>query len=261
MNTRAIWQGQLKIRKHELAVKLYSALQDRQIHFHLLHRRDRTRVQQRMVDTETGKAVPLSEARKAFEAEPGLYVEVTEEEVERSLPKPHRLVNVSSFVPISAIDPSLYDHPYFLGPAEESATDYFGLAQALANKKNAGLASWVMRKHSYRGILTSQDGYLMLITLRLAQEVIPIGQLEAPQGSTTTAKEKDLAGKLIEELSGTFLSSDYRDLYQDRIHELIESKRTGKKLKRKRVPRRVQEKSLTDALEKSLRAVSARRRS
>ena len=72
MTTRPIWQGSLKIRKNELPVKLYSAVQDRQIHFHLLHRRDRTRVQQRMVDAETGKAVPLSEAQKAFEAEPGL---------------------------------------------------------------------------------------------------------------------------------------------------------------------------------------------
>jgi hypothetical protein len=45
MNTRAIWQGNLKIRKLELPVKLYSAVQDRQVHFHLLHRRDRTRVQ------------------------------------------------------------------------------------------------------------------------------------------------------------------------------------------------------------------------
>ena len=45
MTARSIWQGNLSVQKHEIAVKLYSAVVDRQIHFHLLHKRDRTRVQ------------------------------------------------------------------------------------------------------------------------------------------------------------------------------------------------------------------------
>ncbi len=83
MTARAIWQGTLVIQKHKLAVKLYSAVLDRQVHFHLLHKRDRTRVQQRMVDAETGEPVALEDARKAFEVEPGLYVAVTAEEIEQ----------------------------------------------------------------------------------------------------------------------------------------------------------------------------------
>jgi DNA end-binding protein Ku len=262
MIARAIWQGSLKIQKHALPVKLYSAVQDRQIHFHLLHRRDRTRVEQRMVDAKTGKAVPSGEARKAFEAEPGVYVTVTPEEIERSQPEPGRTVIVSRFVPVSVIDPLLYDRPYFLGPGDESPIDYFGLAQALATKKKAGVASWVMRKHSYHGILTSAYGYLVLITLRMAKQVIPSSELEPPAGPAVTAKEKDLAAKLVEELSSTFDPDLYHDQYQQRIRELIDAKRTGKKMKRKPAPPRAAGgRSLTDALEKSLRAASSRRRS
>ena len=190
MSARAIWQGTLKIGKHEIAVKFYSAVVDRQTHFHLLHKKDRARVEQHMVDTETGETVPFSEARKAFEAEPGLFVEVTHEEIERTVPKPAREVKVSRCVPSDAIDLQLFDRPYFLGPDAGSIAAYFALAHALERKKAAGVAAWTMRKHSYLGALIHQQGYLMMITLRHADEVIPVSQLDPPAGTGARAQGK-----------------------------------------------------------------------
>ena len=65
---RSIWQGTLIVQKHEIAVKFYSAVEDRQTHFHLLHKRDRTRVQQRMVDADTEKPVPLDETGRPLKS-------------------------------------------------------------------------------------------------------------------------------------------------------------------------------------------------
>jgi DNA end-binding protein Ku len=259
VTARSIWQGKLTMQKHEIAVKVYSAVLDRQIHFHLLHKRDRTRVQQRMVDAETERPVPLDETRKAFEAEPGLYVALTSEEIERSVPEPSREIGIRCFLPAHVIDPQLFDRPYYLGPAEDSRTDYFALAQALDRKKSAGLASWVMRKHSYVGALIAQQEYLILITLRHAEEVIPVSQLDPPPGRPLEPKEKDLAEKLIEALSGPFRPEAYHDEYQERIRELIDAKRAGKKVKPKRAARRRREGSLADALRASLKGASANR--
>jgi DNA end-binding protein Ku len=260
VSARSIWQGTLTVQKHEIAVKVYSAVEDRQVHFHLLHKRDKTRVQQRMVDPETGEPVPLEEARKAFEVEPGLYVALTRDEIERSAPKPRRDILVSQFVPIRAIDPHLFDRPYYLGPGADSATDYFALAQALDKKKFAGIATWVMRHHSYVGALIAEQNYLMLITLRHADEVIAVSQLAPPQGGALGAKEKVLAVRLVEALSGQFDPAAYNDEYQERIRELVEAKRAGKKLKPKRVRRRRTEGSLADSLQASLKKASATRR-
>ena len=69
----------------------------------------------------------------------------------------------------------------------------------------------------------------MMITLRHADEVIPVRQLDPPQGGTLEPKERELAGKLIEALSGQFDPEAYRDEYQERIRELIDAKRAGKK--------------------------------
>ena len=259
MTARAIWQGTLHIQKLEVRVKLYSAVLDRQVHFHLLHKRDRTRVQQQMVDSETGKPVALEQARKAFEVEPGLYVAVTPEEIERSIPEANRSVRISRFVPTHAIEPQLFDRPYYLGPAGDSEEDYFALAQAIDRKKRAGIASWIMRKNFYTGALVAHQGYLMLITLRHADEVIPVSHLDPPQGRALEPKEKDMAEKLIEALSGQFQPDAYHDEYQQRIHELIKAKQSGKRLKPKRAPRRAREGSLADSLRASLKRVAANR--
>ena len=259
MTARAIWQGALKIQKHEIPVKLYSAVLDRQIHFHLLHKHDRTRVEQRMVDSETEKPVSPDQTRKAFEAESGVYIAVTSEEIEQSVPEPSREVTVSRFVPAEAIDPELYDRPYYLGPAGDGETDYFALAQAIEKKKTAGFATWVMRKHAYVGALIAQQGYLMLITLRHAEEVIPVTELEPPQGRALEPKERELAKKLIETLSGHFQPDAFHDEYQKRVHELIEAKRSGKKLKPKRAAPRRGQGSLADSLQASLKRAGANR--
>jgi DNA end-binding protein Ku len=252
LSARAIWQGMLKLKTQEVGVKLYSAVEDRQIHFHLLHKRDKTRVRQRMVDAETDEPVAMDETRRAFEAGPGVFVVVTDEEAERSMPEASREVRIGRFVPVGAVDPRLFDRPYHLGPASEDATDYFALAAALSGKQRVGIASWVMRKHSYVGALMAWRGYLMLITLRHADEVIAASSLEAPEGATLEPKERDLAGKLIEALSGDFEPEAYHDHYQERVHELIDAKRAGKKVRPKKVVQKREPGSLAESLRLSV---------
>ncbi len=153
----------------------------------------------------------------------------------------------------------MFNRPYYLGPAGDSETDYFALAQALERKKRAGIASWIMRKHSYVGALLAQQGYLMLVTLRHADEVIPVSHLEPPQGRALEPKEKDMAEKLIEALSGQFQPDAYHDEFQQRIHELIEAKQSGKQPKPKRAPAAAREGSLAESLRASLKRVAANR--
>ena len=123
-----------------------------------------------------------------------------------------------------------------------------------------GIATWVMRKHSYAGALIAQHGYLMVITLRHATEVIPPGQLEPPQGRPLTSKESDMARSLIKALSERFQPEKYHDEYEARIRELVAAKQAGKRIKPKRLQRRRQGDSLEASLRASLEGLSARRR-
>ena len=56
MAARAIWKGNLKLDSAKVPVKLYSAVQDQTVRFHILDLKSKMRVKQHMVEAETGEA-------------------------------------------------------------------------------------------------------------------------------------------------------------------------------------------------------------
>ncbi|MHB1170421.1 MAG: non-homologous end joining protein Ku [Longimicrobiales bacterium] len=257
MAARAIWKGVLALGSTEVPVKLYSAVEPRKVSFRLLHERDREPLKQRMVDPETEEAVEYKEARRGYPTEDGRVVILDADELDELEPEPSRQIEMTRFVPQSAVDPHWYDRPYWLGP-DGSTEDYFALAAALEDSDRVGIAKWVMRKKEYVGALRAEDGYLMLVTMRHAGEVVSADALQPPGGRKLDSRELKMAEQLVEALTGEFEPEQYRDEYAARVMELVEAKAKGKKLPKKRARRKAaDDESLADALEKSLKAARA----
>ena len=181
MAARAIWKGELKLNSTKVPVKLYSAVVDKTVHFHILEERTQSRVKQHMVNPETNEEVPNEEIQKGYQVEPGTFVILDEEELQKLEPEASREIEITQFVPPAEIPPEYFDRPYYLGPdGDESA--YFALAEALQNKEREGVARWVMRKQPYVGALRAEDNHLMLFTLRNAEEVLSAKDLPRPSG-------------------------------------------------------------------------------
>src|SRR5262245_7766271 len=134
MTARAIWKGELKLDATKVPVKLYSALKDQTVRFHLLEEKSKTRVKQHMVEPDSGKEVANEEIQKGFEVEPGTFVILEAEELEKLQPQASREIELTQFVPQQKIPPEFYDRPYYLGPDGDQA-GYFALAEALKNKE------------------------------------------------------------------------------------------------------------------------------
>lgn len=251
---RAIWKGELRTGGETIPVHLYSAVQDKAIHFHLLEARTGKRVRQHMVDPETGKEVPREQMRKGYALEPGVFVVIEPDEFQSVQPKPSRDIEILSFVPSGLITHQWYDRPYYLGP-ESDAGRYFALAAALENQKREGLARWVMRDKEYLGALRVKDGYLVLIALHYAEEVLSARELPRPAGRPSDPREIQMAEQLISVLEDKFNAADYRDEYRDRVLHYIEEKARGQKPKLAVVQKkRPAGASLTDVLAASLKA-------
>ncbi|HEX6178039.1 MAG TPA: Ku protein, partial [Thermoanaerobaculia bacterium] len=232
MAARAIWKGVIKIGRTTLPVKLYSAVTDRTIHFRLLHKTDKAPVAQKMVSSDSGEEVPYEETQKAYPLGRGRLVLLEDEELEKLEPEPSRDIEVTRFVNRADIDHRWYERPYYLGPDGDGAA-YFALAQALENKEKEGIARWVMRKKEYVGALTAKDGYLFLIALRHAEEVIDAEALKPPQGRALEKREIAMAQQLVSALSARFDPTQYRDEYRARVMELIETRARGGKVQLK----------------------------
>lgn len=259
MAARAIWKGVIKVGTSKVPVKLYSAVKDSSIRFRLLHKKDLEPVRQQMVHPETAEPVAAAEMRMAYPAGRDQLVILSDEELEQLEPEPSRDIEIDRFVKPEEIDHRWYERSYYLGP-DNSCDAYFALAAALERSGREGVAKWVMRNRSYIGALRAENGYLVLIALRHAEEVIAADALEAPGGRALEKREVRMAEQLISALEGQFDPADYRDEYRDRVMELIEIKARGGKAKVKKFrPRPKAEKSLDRALEASLESVGKRR--
>jgi DNA end-binding protein Ku len=113
----------------------------------------------------------------------------------------------------------------------------------------------VMRKKAYHGVLRANDGYLSLITLRHAGEVVEARELPHPTGRAHNQKELDMAEQLIESYTAEADLGSFKDEFRARVMELIEKKAEGKRPRLKRVPVKTEESSLADALARSLKSV------
>jgi len=162
-------------------------------------------------------------------------------------------IEVEHFVPEGQIAHQFYDRPYYLGP-DGDTKGYFAFAEAISRSGREGLARWVMRKKEYVGALRSRDGYLLLITLRHAEEVLSARELPAPAGKAPDAREIKMAEQLVATLQDEFRAEDYTDDYRERVLNYIEAKAKGRKPKLQAIPKRNEPASLADVLAASLKA-------
>ena len=258
MPARAIWKGVLHIGPEKLAVKLYSAVQDRSVHFHILESKTGQPVKQIMIDPDSGKEIAKGEIQRGVEIEPGTFVVLNPEEQKQLEPEPSRDIQVLSFIAPKKINDQWYERPYYLGPDEDDSGAYFALAQALADNQREGLASWVMRNKRYTGALRANDGYLMLVTLRHAEEVLSAQQLPKPAGRPLDEREIKMAQQLVSVLEAPFQAEDFRDEYRDRVMQFIEAKAKGRSPKLTVVKKKPATTSLLDALSASLKNASSK---
>jgi DNA end-binding protein Ku len=257
MTARAIWKGELKLDSTKVPVKLYSAVKDQTVRFHILDQKSKTRVKQHMVEPG-GQEVTNEEVRKGFEVETGTFVILEKEELEKLAPEESREIEITQFVPPEEIPPEYYDRPYYLGP-DGDQTAYFALAEALKNQEKEGVARWVMRKQPYVGALRAEDGHLLLFTLRHAEEVLSAKDLPHPAGRAPDRKELTMAKQLVEMLKGEFDPKDYQDEYRERVMEFVEKKAKGHKPRLHLVKTKRKTTSLDKVLSKSIEALKKKK--
>ncbi len=212
---RAIWKGRLVIGKEHLPVRMYSAIQDTKVHFHLLDKHGLAPVHQRIVRKTDHEEVAKDEQRKAFPLDADRAVVLTAEELDALEPKESRDVEVLRFVSPSLLGDQWFERPYYFGPDnDKDEKDYFALAHALSSEKVIGICRWAMRNSRYLGALTPFDGYLVMVTLRRAEQILAVPEVQMPQ--KPNEKELKMAAQLVETIAGEFDASAWQDERADR---------------------------------------------
>jgi DNA end-binding protein Ku len=265
MPPRALWTGSISFGLVNVPVRLYSAVQEHDLHFNFVHEPDGSRIGYEKICKAEGKPVPDDEIVKAFEWEKGEWVYLTDEDFAAAEVEGHRTIEISDFVPSDEIDPIFFEKTFYLGPQEGGEHVYALLAKALDQSGLAGVAKFVMRDRQHLGVLRIRDGVIMLERLYFADEIRDPEEYK-PSGVRVEKRELDMATELIDRFSGKWDPKKYKDTYRDALMAIIKKKRKGEEVHVEREPEPEEPTDLMEALRASLESAqrstpSARKRS
>ena len=170
---RAIWSGAIVFGLVNVPVRMYSAIDEQDIHFHLVHEKDGSRIGYEKVCKKEGKPVPDDEIVKAYESGKGKHVYMTDEDFEAAAVEGYKTIDISDFVPRDEIDPIYFERTYYLGPQEGAEKVYALLRRAMDEAGLAGIAKYVMRERQHLGALRVYDGVIALEKMFFADEIRP----------------------------------------------------------------------------------------
>jgi DNA end-binding protein Ku len=254
---RAIWTGSISFGLVNVPVRMYSATEEKDLHFNYVHEPDGSRIGYQKFCKEEERPVPDEEIVKAFEIEKGEWVYMTDEDFEAAAPEAHRTIDIRDFVPYEDIDPIYFERTYLLGPQENGEKIYALLVRAMEDSGLAAIAKYVMRDKQHLGCLRVRDDVATLEKMFFADEIRPLDKIK-PARVKVDERELEMAAKLIESYSGSFEPEKYDDTYRDALCEVIRAKRKGKQPPRP-APSEERPTDLMAALRASLEATGGRR--
>jgi len=228
---RSIWTGAISFGLVYIPVQLHSASHTSSLDLDFLDKRDFSPVGYQRVNKRTGKVVEWGDIVKGYQYQKGEYVALSDEDFRQANVKATQTIDIAQFTEIEKIPPAYYETPYFLAPGKGGAKVYALLREALRKSKKAAVASMVMRGRQHLALVYAQDNALMLNTLRFEEEIRSADDLELPEKSGgVTSKELAMAERLIDEMSGEWNPSEFKDTYSKdlmaRIKEKIKNKET-----------------------------------
>ena len=226
---RSIWNGSISFGLVSIPVKLYSGSEDRRIDLDMLDKNDHARIRYKRVNEDTGKEVEWKDIVKGYKKDDG-YVILEKEDFDQANMKKTKTIDIEEFIDEDEVADVLFKKPYFLEPQEEGGKSYNLLLQALKKTGKLGVATFVMRQKEHLSLVGIYRDALVLHVIRFEDEIRNPGELKLTK-TKVKAKEVDMAVSLIEQYTSDFDFKKYKDIYNDQLMKIIESKATGKKPK------------------------------
>jgi DNA end-binding protein Ku len=259
---RSLWTGAISFGLVNVPVKLYTAVHEHKLRFHLVHEADDGPIGYEKVCKLEEKPVPDDEIVKAYEVSKGKLIHLEDEDFEAAqVEGGARALELEDFVPYDQIDPTFFAHTYLVGPQDGAEHAYALLVKAMEESGLAGIGKFVMRNRQYLGCLRVRDGVLTLEQLYFADEVDPPKGIAPSKLPAVAGRELELATGLIESLAGDWKPSKYKDTYTDALMSVIKRKQKGQDVHVK--PEAEDEEAppdLMEALRASMEAVKTSRR-
>ncbi len=229
---RAIWKGHIQFSLVTIPVRIYNAIDTGQtISFNLLTREGHNPVSYEKKDKVTGKPLKAEDIVKGYQYEPGQYVIIEQEDLEKVKLKSEKVIEIEGFVKSEEVHHTLFETPYFIGPDGDIAAKTYGLlCNVLKESGKVGVGKVVLRDRETPVLLSPHEGGVLMYRLRYPNEVR--NMREVPQLLEVKAEKEQmkLAKTLVDSMTTKFSKIEMKDHYFDALKTIIDAKIVGKEI-------------------------------
>ena len=225
---RPIWKGAISFGLVNIPVELYSAEDKKSFKFSMLDKRDLSPVGYKRYSKKTKKEVEWSNIIKGYEYEKDQYVVLSDEDFKRANVKATQTIDIQCFVSEDEIPVEYFETPYYLAPGARGQKVYALLRETLQAAKRIAIAQVVIRTTQHLAAIVVKDRALMLNTLRYQDELVDPKGLDLPaeglKAAGVSAKEVQLAKRLIDDMTEHFKPDEFKDTYHADLMARIKEK-------------------------------------
>lgn len=211
-----------------IPIDMYTATQDNDIHFNQLHKGDHSRIRYKKTCAHCGDEVKAGDIVKGYEYDKDHYVIITDEELEKIKTEKEKSIQILNFVKLDEISPVYYEKSYQAMPQAGGEKAYELLRAALMEEGKIAIGKSVLgTKETLMSLIPREEG-IIILTMHYASEIKEFQKkYDKPEVSK---QEMDMARTLINTMDTDFEPEQYKDEYQIKLRELIETKIAGKEV-------------------------------
>jgi len=211
-----------------IPVSMYTATQDNDIHFHQLHKEDQGRIRYKKTCAHCGKELKNEDIIRGYEYDKDHYVVVTDEEIEKIKTEKEKSIQILHFAQLNQISPVYYDKTYQAVPEKGGEKAFELLRAALMREQKIAIGKTVLgTKDTLMAIIPRENG-ILISTMFYQDDIRELQRsYDIPQPNE---QELKMAQVLINSMDTPFDPSQYKDEYQERLKQLIETKIAGKEV-------------------------------
>ncbi|MBZ9618431.1 non-homologous end joining protein Ku [Clostridium estertheticum] len=211
-----------------IPIAMYTATQDNDIHFNQLHDEDNSRIKYRKSCSHCGKEITTKDIIKGYEYDKDHYVVVTEDDLEKIKTEKEKSIQIMHFAQLNQISPIYYDKTYQATPLAGGDKAFELLRAALISEQKIAIGKTVMgTKETLLAIIPREDG-ILISTMYYQDEIKDLAKTynkpELVEAEVTMAKA------LINSMITPFDPTKYKDEYQMKLRDLLETKIAGKEI-------------------------------
>jgi len=229
---RAIWKGHIQFSLVTIPVRIYNAIDTGQtISFNLLSKDGHNPVSYEKKDKVTGQTLKTEDIVKGYQYEPGQYVIIEQEDLNKVKLKSEKVIEIEGFVDSSEVHPTLYETPYYIGPdGDVSAKTYGLLSQTLKESGRIAVGKVVLRDRETPVLLAPMDGGMVMYRLRYPNEVRSMREVPQLLEVKADKEQLKLAKTLVDSMTTKFANIEMKDHYYDALKSIIDAKVAGKEI-------------------------------